>query len=317
MNKKQRVLDCIDGKPIDKVPFTFWHHYTGEDNLGQACIQRHKEIYEAADMDFVKMNSNGYYPIDFGVAVQRSEDWRHVIPPKRGSAYFTEQIDLIRRMREAIKDEACVFYVVYAAYSFLLRSYGKDLCDAHLRDPEARKYLLPTLDAVGDFVAELCCDLIREGGATGIFEAYSSNSRFTPEEYCQWLRPQDEKQIQACESASRYNIVHLCGGVDGRNNVSTWADYTGSTIHWDQHLDWVNLAEGRVLFPNKRAIMGGFDNRPGTLLYTGTREMIQAMTKAYVKCGGDTGFLLSADCTLSPDISYEHLRWVGEALQNI
>lgn len=317
MNKKQRVLDCIDGKPIDKVPFSFWHHYFGADNLGEACVKRHKELYDYADLDFIKMNSNGFYPIDFGVSVRSPEDWKHVMPPKRDSAYFRDQIDLIRRMREAIHDEACIFYVVYAAYSFFLRSFGKELCDAHLRDQEARRYLLPALDAMGDCVAELCTDLIQSGGATGIFEAYSSNSRFSPQEYREWIRPQDEKQIRASEQAGNYNIVHLCGGVDGRNHVEVWSDYSGSTIHWDQHLDWVNLAEGRVLFPNKRAIMGGFDNRPGSVLYTGDKQTIQSLTRAYVNCGGSTGYILSADCTLAPEIPYEHLRWVGEALQNI
>lgn len=317
MNKKQRVLDCIDGKPVDRVPFSFWHHYQGADNYGKACVEGHKALYEAAGLDFIKMNSNGYYPIDFGVSVHLPEDWKHVVPPKRDSVYFGEQIDLIRRLRESIHDEACIFYVVYAAYSFLLRSFGKELCDAHLRDGEGRRYLLPVLDAMGDFVAELCQALVQEGGATGIFEAYSSNSRFAPQEYRQWIRPQDEKQIRACESVSNYNIVHLCGGVDGRNHMDVWSDYTGSTIHWDQHLDWVNLAEGRVLFPNKRAIMGGFDNRPGSVLYTGDKETIQAMTRAYVKSGGTTGYLLSADCTLAPDIPYAHLRWVGEALEDM
>ena len=54
MNKKQRVLDCIDGKPIDKVPFSFWHHYSGADNYGDSCVHAHRQIYEAADMDFIK-----------------------------------------------------------------------------------------------------------------------------------------------------------------------------------------------------------------------------------------------------------------------
>ncbi len=317
MNKKQRVLDCIDGKPIDKVPFSFWRHYFGDDNYGKACIARHKELFDAADLDFIKMNSNGYYPIDFGVSVRVPEDWKYVVPPKSGSAYFQEQIDLIREMREAVRDEACVFYVVYAAYSFLTRSFGKEICDAHLRDEQARPFLLPVLDAMGDFVAELCTALLRDGGATGIFEAYSSNSRFSPQEYRQWIRPQDEKQIHACEGAGNYNIVHLCGGTDGRNDVSVWADYMGSTIHWDQHLDRVSLAEGRDLFPNKRAIMGGFDHREGSALYTGSRDLIQAMTRSYVCAGGRTGFILSADCTLAPEIPYEHLRWVGETLWDI
>lgn len=316
MNKKQRVLDCIDGKPIDKVPFSFWHHYSGADNYGDSCVHAHRQIYEAADMDFIKMNSNGYYPMPFEVSVQRPEDWRHVVPPSRNSRWFQEQIDLVRRMRDAVHDEACVFYVVYAGYSFLIRSFGKELCDMHLRDPEARKEILPTMAKMTDCICELSVALLREGGATGLFEAFSSNSRFAPEEYRAWLRPLDLQQITASESAGQYNIVHLCGGVDGRNHMEVWSDYTGAVIHWDQHLDWINLAEGRVLFPNKRAIMGGFDNRPGAPLYMGQKEKIQELTRAYVRMGGRTGFLLSADCTLMPNISYEHLRWVGEALWN-
>lgn len=313
-DKKKRVLDCIDGKPIDKVPFSFWHHYKGAEAIGKTCVAAHKRIYDEAGMDFIKMNSNGFYPIDFQTTISTPSDWDHLVVPHRGSRYFTDQIDIIRWMRDAVHDEACVFYVVFAAYSFLCQSFGKDLCDAHLRSPEARAHLLPALNRVGDFVAELCVDLLTEGGATGIFEAYSSNSRFTPEEYRAWIRPQDEKQIRACESASNYNIVHLCGGCDGKNHFETWYDYEGAVIHWDQHLDWITLAEGKVLFPHKRAIMGGFDNRPGSLLYNAPKEQIQQLAKNYAISGGLTGFLLSADCTLDASIDYQRLAWINEAL---
>lgn len=313
-DKKRRVLDCIDGKPIDKVPFSFWHHYQGEQAFGKACVAAHKRLYDAADMDFIKMNSNGFYPIDFRAAVTTPSDWDHLVVPNRGSAYFSDQVEMILRMREAIQDEACVFYVVFAAYSFLCQTYGKQLCDAHLRDPQARGHFLPALERVGDFVAELCTELLTQGGATGIFEAYSSNSRFTPEEYQAWIRPQDQKQIAACEAAGRYNIVHLCGGCDGKNHFASWYDYRGAVIHWDQHLDWITLAEGKVLFPNKRAVMGGFDNRPGSPLYTAPRHQLQALAKNYAMSGGRTGFLLSADCTVDASIKYERLAWVGEAL---
>ena len=282
--------------------------------MGQACVSAHKRLYDAADTDFIKMNSNGFYPIDFGTAVRTPADWDHLVVPARGSAYFSDQVEMLLRMREAIRDEACVFYVVFAAYSFLCQSFGKDLCDAHLRDPQARAHLLPALARTGDFVAELCTELLTRGGATGIFEAFSSNSRFTPEEYRAWIRPQDEKQILACEAAGRYNIVHLCGGCDGKNHFESWYDYQGAVVHWDQHLDWITLAEGRALFPNKRAIMGGFDNRPGSWLYTAPQALVKALTRNYVAAGGTTGFLLSADCTLNSSVDYERLRWVGEAL---
>lgn len=316
VDKKARLLNCIDNKPIDRVPFAFWHHFFGADAQGKACIEAHKRIYEAADMDFIKMNSNGFYPIDFGTEIHRPSDWAAIRPPTPGSDYFKGQIDRVRWMIDAIHDEACVYYVVFAAYSFLCQRYGEDVCDAALRDDETRKYLLPALDRVGDFVAELCEALVREGGATGIFEAFSSCGRFSVEEYRQWIRPQDEKQMRACDAVSGYNIVHLCGG-HGRNNYAAWYDYSGAVVHWDQHNEGIPIEEGRLRFPNRRAIMAGFDNRPGAFLYTQSEARVKEMTKAYARAGGDTGFILTADCTLSADVPYERLRWVGEALKEI
>lgn len=314
MDKKTRLLNCIDGKPIDRVPFCFWHHFSGEEAVGRACVEAHKRLYEAADMDFVKMNSNGFYPIDFGTEITCPRDWERVMPPRRDSLYFADQVDRVRWMIDDIHDEACVYYVVFSAYTFLCQRYGQQLCDNSLRDPEHRKYMLPALERVGDFVAELCGELVEKGGATGIFEAYSACGRFTTDEYRQWIRPQDEKQIKACEAVSSYNMLHLCGAY-GRNNFDTWYDYRGAVIHWDQHIEGISIAEGKVLYPNKRAIMAGFDNRPGSFLYRADEGQIKAMAQAYAEAGGATGFILTADCTLQADIPYERLRWVGAALK--
>lgn len=87
--------------------------------------------------------------------------------------------------------------------------------------------------------------------------------------------------------------------------------------HWDIHTDEIPLGEGRRAYPNVRAIMGGFDNKPGSVLYEGGKEEVQAQALAYVAEGGRTGYVLSADCSLKPDVSYERIRWVGEALESI
>ena len=53
------------------------------------------------------------------------------------------------------------------------------------------------------------------------------------------------------------------------------------------------------------------------ILYEGTKEQVQAQALAYVAEGGRTGYVLSADCSLKPDVNYERIRWVGEALDSI
>ncbi len=68
---------------------------------------------------------------------------------------------------------------------------------------------------------------------------------------------------------------------------------------------------------NVRAIMGGVNNKPGSVLYEGSKEEVQARAWAYAAEGGRTGYVLSADCSLKPDVDYERLRWVVEAMDAI
>ena len=145
----------------------------------------------------------------------------------------------------------------------------------------------------------------------------STNYRFTVAQYRAWLRPQDQKLLNAINRVSNYNIVHLCGWDRVKNNFESWGDYEGAVIHWDQHTEGMSLAEGKVFYKNKRAIMGGFDHKPGTVLFSGSKEEIQALTKAYARSGGKTGFILSADCSLMEHLTQERANWIREALEEV
>ena len=83
----------------------------------------------------------------------------------------------------------------------------------------------------------------------------------------------------------------------------------------DRYVENIDLAEGRGRFPGK-VLMGGFDNRPGALLHTGSREAIQAETRRILQEAGREGIILGADCSLPQDIDNAHLRWVIEAMED-
>lgn len=315
MNKKERVLNCIDNKPIDRVPYCFWEHFSGEDAHGMGCVRAHKRWYDETGIDFIKMQSDGFFQIGFNEPVRVPSDWSKLKVPDMNSPFVQGQIDRCKWTRDAIHDEACIFYLVFAAFSFLWKEYDKEMVIAHMRDGKAREYLLPLLDNLGDFVAEFAAKLLTETGITGIDSAMSTNYRFTVAQYNAWLRPQDLKLLSTVNQLSRYNIVHLCGWDRVKNNFEAWGDYEGAVIHWDQHTESISLAEGKVLYKNKRAIMGGFDHKPGTVLFTGSKEEIQALTKAYARSGGKTGFILSADCSLMEHLTQERAGWIREALE--
>ena len=319
MNRKQRWLDCIDGKPIDRPPMTFWHHYPQELQHGQASINAHLDLYRRTGIDMIKMMSDGYNDLTFGITVKTPEDWKHIKVPRMSDPFVQGQLERIKGVVEAVKDECAVYYVVFSSFTLIRMSWDREMCFAHIKDPASRPYILKAVENYGDFLAEMSATLISEGGLVGLLPCFNTNghTQFTTEQYSAWQSPQDRKLLAAINKVSNYNVAHFCGFNGIRNNIDAWCDYEAAAAHWDIHTDEIPLAEGRKTYPNVRAIMGGFDNKPGSVIYTGTKEEVQAQALAYVAEGGRTGYVLSSDCSLAPTIDYERILWIREALDSL
>ena len=82
-----------------------------------------------------------------------------------------------------------------------------------------------------------------------------------------------------------------------------------------QHTERVPLAEGRRLFPGK-CVLGGFDNRAGSLINNGTKEDIQTFARELVKQNAQPGIMIGADCTLPATIDPARIQWVVDAVAN-
>lgn len=69
----------------------------------------------------------------------------------------------------------------------------------------------------------------------------------------------------------------------------------------------------RTVVEDVKAVIGGFGNLDNEILYTGTKEEIQAETKRLLAAAGRTGVILGADCTVPRDTDWKHFEWVREA----
>lgn len=313
MNKIERWTRCLDNQPIDRPPMTFWHHYQ------DATPEAHLRTYRETGIDMVKMMSDGYNNISFGVEVKTASDWKNVRMPGMNHPFVVGQLDRIKGVVDAIGHECPIYYVVFSAFTLMRMTWDREMCFSHIKDPDTRPCILEAVERVGDFLAEMSAHLISEGGLFGLLPCFNTNghTQFTAEQYAQWQGPQDRKLLAAINKVSNYNIAHFCGYNGIKNNTSAWYDYPAAAAHWDIHTDEIPLSQGRAAYPNVRAIMGGFNNKPGSVLYEGTKAEVQAQALAYVKEGGPTGYVLSADCSISPDIDYKRLRWIEEALESI
>lgn len=313
MDKRTRVLNAMDGKPVDRVPVGFWHHFTGEQAEGTAAVKAHLDFYKNSHIDMLKIMSDGI-SFAFPGPMKKASDWSCVRPNGVHSNFVEGSVERAKRIKEEVKEECCLFYNIFAPFS-LVRFYAGDECVmAHLR--ENKQPLMDAMAAIAEDNAVLVRRLITEAGCDGVYLSVQGGeiNRFSAEEYEEIVTPSDLPALISANEVSHYNIFHMCGYDGVRNHLEVWKKYPARVYNWARYIENITLSQGRAyLKPKADCILGGFDNRQGGLLYRGSREEIYAETRRLLDDAGTLGTMLGADCTIPMDIPLEHLRFVVEA----
>ncbi len=324
MNKRERVLTVLAGKPADRVPASFWFHFGGEASQGEACVQAHLRYYRDNDLDFIKIMSDGLnYPLR--VKIGCAEDWFSVSPLDRDDPFFTESVQRCRRINEELGGECCTFYNVFSPFNIVRerdvftaealagRSWDETVM-AHMRQNEAA--LIHALTVIGDDLAYLAKSVIAQGGCDGIYQSVqgAEKGRMSAEEYARIITPSELTVLNAANSLSQNQILHMCSWAGHANHLSYWKDYPTRVKNWGVGVEGVSLTEGRSMFAGD-VLLGGMDNRKDHPLYCGSKEVVQAAVRTVLAEMRDVPFILGADCTVPADIDQQHIRWVMEALK--
>lgn len=323
MDKRTRVLNALNKQPVDHVPVGMWYHFSGENTIGEACVQAHLSYYRDTDLDFLKVMSDAFsYPIP--KTIRKAEDWWSLEPLGEDHPFIRDQVWRARRIVEEIGRERCVFYNVFAPFSCIRAGSSDPMVMAHLK--ENRQAVMHALDVIASDLALLCQLLITEAGCDGVYFCVQGGEkgRFTPEEYREMIAPSDLFVLEHANRFSDNNILHCCGWAGDQNQLELWTDYPVKCVNWAVFVEDLPIPEGRVLYGDK-AVLGGFEtlhlNEEMTeykgLLYSGTKEEIQAYTKELILFCGKRGLLLGGDCTIASFIDHERVRWVVEAAREI
>lgn len=315
MDKRTRVLNALDGKPVDRVPVGFWHHFTGKDTEGETAVMAHLKYYRESGLDFLKMMSDGAL-FDFGDKITKASDWLRIRPKGKDSPFVRESVERAKRVNEELKGECCTFYNMFAPFSLVRFFAGEECVMQHIR--ENKEAVMSAMAAVAEDSATLARLLITEGGCDGVYASVQGGeiNRFSAEEYEEIVTPSDLPTLVSANEVSDHNIFHMCGYDGVRNHLEVWKRYPAHIYNWAVYIENITLSQGRkYLSPKATCILGGFDNRVTGLLYNGTKEEIKAEAKRLLDDAGTTGTILGADCTIPADMPMEHLHWVVEAAE--
>ena len=318
MNKRERVLNAMDGKPVDRVPVGFWFHFPEDMDLKKECVNAHIDFIHRCDTDFLKIMCDGYfdYPNPIIPEIKKPEDWYQMQPMGKDHPFIREQVERAKEIVKKLDGECCTFYNVFCPMSYLRFGTSEELLMSHLREnPEAVMY---AFDVIAQDAITLSTLLIQEGGCDGIYYCVQNAEewRFTAEEYRKYVTPSDRKVLEAVNEVSQYNILHCCGWAGDKNRMEVWQDYPAKTVNWAVFVEGMSMKEGKTFFDGK-CVLGGFDNRPQGVLYQGPKEEVQAFTRKLVEETGTRGFIRAISESLPRDIDKDHFTWVVEEVKKM
>ena len=107
MNKRERLLNWLEASQPDYVPAAFFIHFPKEFRSGQAAIDKHLEYFHFTGMDFVKIQYEFAFP--HLPDIQSPDDWVNM--PLYGREFFQQQLDVVKGLVNAVKDESLVITV--------------------------------------------------------------------------------------------------------------------------------------------------------------------------------------------------------------
>ena len=311
---------------MDHVPAGFWFHFSGEEAMGEACINAHLKYYKETDLDFVKIMCDGYFPWPIRENIRYAADWKKLEPLREDHPFIREQVQRAERIVDEIGSERCVFYNVFVPFSSLrfgAEAIGLKDAEVMRHFEEDRDALMHALDAIAQTNALLAELLITEAGCDGIYYCVQGGEydRFTAEEYAALIRPSDRYVLEHANRFSENNIIHMCGWAGNRNRLESWKEYPAKVVNWAVHVENLSLEEGREFFGG-RTCLGGFETHwdgkvQEGILYHGTKEELQKYTRELILHYGKKGLMLGGDCTIDANIDWERIRWILEAARSL
>jgi uroporphyrinogen-III decarboxylase len=317
MDKKERLLNAFNNKPVDHVPSGFFYHFPENAVSNEEVMKDEIDYYHNIDADFIKIMSDGFfnYPNPQIQEFTSASDWKKLRPMGKDSDFVVGQIKRCRMINDKLKGACCTFYNVFNPMSYLRFEIGDERLMHDVRENEDA--VKTALDAIAEDAIAIGEGVIKEGGCEGVYYCLQNAeiNRFTEEEYKRIVAPSERRVLSRINKASDNNILHFCGYEGVPNHLDVWKDYEGKVVNWAVFVEKMDLVKGKKYFGG-RCVLGGFDNTASGVMQKGTKEEIQKYTRDLLGETGTTGIILGGDCTFPRGFDVQRFRWVMDEAES-
>jgi len=311
MTRTERVLAAVRGKPVDRIPVCFWHHFQPSGS-GRALAEATLGFFdESFDLDIMKVMPDIPYPFPRS-SVKDLEQWRLLEPIDRErSRFFRQSAETVHVLREELGYDTPIIVTVFSPLCEALRfAADRATLAAHLQQHSSLMH--EALSVIAENLREHIRDAI-SAGADGVFFALQGCSAEIMSEamYREYGRPYDLIALQGAANGW-LNVLHVHGERDLFFDLVL--DYPVQVLSWSDRIAGPSLREARGM--TSKCLMGGW-NEFGALS-NGPREKILEEANDAVAQTAGRRFILANGCSVPDDTDEKWLhiaRDIAEVLE--
>jgi uroporphyrinogen decarboxylase len=305
MNKRERLMAAVKHEEVDRIPVGFWYHFDLEFPSGKDLADAELDFVKKYDPDFIKVMHDLKLDLPNGMtSIERTEDWKKLVPLDPTLGGFAEQIKTLRYLRSELKEDMIIIDTIFNPYATANKLCGKKLIEHINEDPESVR---AGLRAITISLTEYAQAWIKASG-DGIFYALDGVQKWNMdnEEYAKIFSALDFMILDAAMREGVFNVLHLHGTEIPFDILSNLPCHV---INWSDKTTYPSLSEARKI--TNKCIAGGINE---TNIGSKSADEVTAEAKSAIEEAGAKGFILTPGCAVPTDVPEENLHAIRRAV---
>lgn len=290
MNKRERVLTALNGRPVDQIPFTLWRHHYAQDRVSNGLARATLDFYRRFDPDLIVMTPGPFYMAEawnmdirsFGSdeiahyivspTIKRATDWRHLHELDIHASSLAREIEAVRLTKAQLTpDDAPLMVTLFSPLTTAdILTDGRAVEDLRSFSNDLRSGLAIIAQATGRF-ARACV----EGGADGfiLVNRMASQERIRRREYRDFVQEFDLQVLEPLANQAQILVLSL----EGQNLLFDAVNaYPVQAVHWETWRADPSIASARRQV--RCGLMGGLN--PATFVNGSVRHIQEQIADA-------------------------------------
>jgi len=298
LTSRERVDRAVKGDDVDRIPFTFWHHFLDDSKPGEDHARSTLAFHDRFHTDLVKVMSDYAYPKPAGA-------WNEL---RLEDNPFPRQIRALELIKDGLGGNTYFVETIFNPWYVAEKLSSREQVMA-LKDEQPQK-LLDALEVIAKSEASHARRSIRAGSA-GIFLAIQNAQAgyLTEEDYVKFSEPFDKIVLEAVPSAP-LNTLHLHTDAHFGDHLYVERFYKGWPATVINYSMFTKIAPEQLRARYSGVIMTGLDERN----YRQLANLDLKKQWLSARKGAGSKFILAPGCSVPNDSTDEELQRLPKLL---